>query len=91
LKDLHHITATPKTFQESEKFVLNLSVYVLTEPEESVLGRRLNCAVANNVSNLDIVFAAEYGRSKLRPHPRLEYAVLLEDSMYAGKIKTFDI
>jgi hypothetical protein len=89
LKDLHQTAMILKAIHGFEKSVLSLSELVLTDLEESVLKRELNFTVTKRVSNFDMVCAAESARSKLTP--RHEYGVLLEDSMYAGKIKIFDI
>jgi hypothetical protein len=55
-----------------------------------MLKRRLNFAVTNRAPNLDMAGAAETARFKILSPP-LGYGVLLEDSMYVGEIKKFDI
>jgi hypothetical protein len=65
LKDLHQTTVTPEAIHGSEKFVLNLSEHVLTESEELMLKRGRHFAVTHRVSNSDILYVAEFARSKL--------------------------
>jgi hypothetical protein len=61
----------------------------LTETDESMLKGWLNFAVTNRGPNLDMAYVAETARFKIPPP--LGYGVLLEDLMYLGEIKNFDM
>jgi hypothetical protein len=55
-----------------------------------MLKGRLNFAVTNRMSNLDMACAAESASFEIL-YPRLVYGVLLEDWMYVGELKNFDM
>jgi hypothetical protein len=87
LKNQHDkVRSTPVPV--SKKFVLNLSEYVLTDSEESVLLKGLNFALANPVSNLDMACAVESVVSKLQQTLGMEFRWKIRSMLQKSKSST---
>jgi hypothetical protein len=87
LKNQHDkVGSTPAPV--SKKFVLNISEYVLTDSEESVLLKGLNFALANPHSNLDMACAVESVVSKLPQTLGMEFRWKIRSMLQKSKSST---